>query len=88
MSLAEDDILRGVSAVMHTTFGLPPGYLITAETTSADIDGWDSLSHSILILSIEEQFHIELPTNRAFEVHDVGELMDLIEEADGARGAD
>jgi acyl carrier protein len=88
MSLAEDDILRRVSAVMRTTFGLPASYVASAETTSADIDGWDSLSHSILILGIEEQFGVELPMDKAFELHDVGELMDLIQEADGGHGAD
>jgi acyl carrier protein len=88
MSLAEDDILRRVSAVMRTTFGLPAGYVASAETTSADIDGWDSLSHSILILGIEEQFGVELPMDRAFELHDVGELMELIQEAGGGNGAD
>jgi acyl carrier protein len=61
---------------------------VSAATTSADIDGWDSLSHSILIMGIEEQFGVELPMERAFELHDVGELMDLIGEAGGERGVD
>jgi acyl carrier protein len=78
MSDVDGDILVRVSTAIRSTFRLPGGFVVTGATTSADVDGWDSLSHSILIMSIEDDFGIELPLERAVEVHDVGALVELI----------
>jgi acyl carrier protein len=78
MSDVDGDILVRVSTAIRSTFRLPADFVVTGATTSADVDGWDSLSHSILIMSIEDDFGIELPLERAVEVHDVGALVELI----------
>lgn len=68
-----------VTGVMRSVFALPPGVAIERSTSSADIDGWDSLSHSLLILAVEEEFGIDLPLDKTFELQNVGELVDLLE---------
>ena len=77
-------ILARVEAVMRQVFSLPPGYAVSDATVASDVDGWDSLSHSILIMKIEEEFGTDLPMERIYEVNNVGELVDLIASATGS----
>ena len=77
-------ILARVEAVMRQVFSLPGEYKVTDATVASDIDGWDSLSHSILIMKIEEEFAVDLPMERVYEVNDVGELVELIASAAGS----
>jgi acyl carrier protein len=51
---------------------------VIAEATSFDIDGWDSLSFSILIMNVEEAFEIELPLDQVYALANVGALAELI----------
>jgi acyl carrier protein len=67
-----------VAEVVRETFHTGPGVAIGPGTTSADIDGWDSLSHSILIMRIEEVFDLELPVDKIYDLPDVGALVELI----------
>lgn len=75
-------ILDQVGEIIRRTFRAP-GAQVTRETTALDIDGWDSLSHTSLMMEVEAAFGIELPTERMFDLADVGELVDLIGEARG-----
>ena len=71
--------LERVATVMRGVFALAPGQAVTRATNSADVDGWDSLSHSLLILGVEDEFGVDLPLDRTFELQNVGELVDLID---------
>jgi len=71
-------ILDRVASVMTQVFNVPPGATITRATTSADVDGWDSLSHSIFILGVEDEFGTDLPIDKTYEMKDIGDLVDLI----------
>lgn len=71
------DVLSRLTAVIHETFG-DDSVEITRETIAEDVPGWDSLSHTILMLSIEDAFGVSIPAgSRAFA--NVGELVDSIE---------
>lgn len=50
---------------------------ISPETVATDIDGWDSVSHSYLILHIEEKLGITFPGTRIPYLENVGELYEL-----------
>jgi acyl carrier protein len=73
-----DDVFAGVSAAVRGTFHVPDEIPITPRTTAGDIDGWDSLSHSILIMRVEEALEIELPLDRVYDLADVGALAELV----------
>ena len=49
-------------------------------TTSSDIDGWDSLVHITLIAEIEDAFGIRFPMKKVVNMKNVGEMADCIEE--------
>jgi acyl carrier protein len=69
--------LDRVAAVMQRTFRSGP-IAIDARTTSADVAGWDSLSHALLIMGIEQEFGIALPFEEVYALNNVGELVELI----------
>jgi acyl carrier protein len=46
--------------------------------SAKDVDGWDSLSHIRLILTIEKAFKIKFSTSEIGKLENVGELVALI----------
>ncbi len=81
----ETEIFLRIRSTVAATFHLIPETLVTRETTSATVDGWDSLSHAILIMNIEDAFGIELPFEAVSELANVGELADLVESVTSAK---
>ncbi len=53
--------------------------IVTRTTSAADVDGWDSLTHVSLMLTIENRFGIRFKSSQVASLKDVGELADLIE---------
>lgn len=54
--------------------------IVGRDTTAEDIDGWDSLSHAILMMAIEKQYGIRFPNEDIFTLANVGALHDRIME--------
>lgn len=51
---------------------------LTPETAAKDVDGWDSLTHMRLILTIERAFKIKFSTSEIGKLSNVGDLVALI----------
>lgn len=85
MHAPDELILQRVGAVISETFRVPPGFRIVRETTSADIEGWDSLSYAVLIMKMEETFGLDLPLDRVYALADVGQLADLLRELEAGK---
>ena len=51
---------------------------ITPELSAKDVDGWDSLTHIRLILTIEKAFKIKFSTSEIGRLENVGDLVSLI----------
>ncbi|MDQ7250220.1 acyl carrier protein [Dongia sedimenti] len=52
---------------------------LKAETTADDVDGWDSLSHIRLVLSVEKAFSVKFSAAEVGKLKNVGELVGLIQ---------
>jgi acyl carrier protein len=52
---------------------------LTPELSAKDVDGWDSLTHIRLILTIEKAFKIKFSTSEIGKLQNVGDLVALIE---------
>ena len=52
---------------------------LTPELTAKDVDGWDSLAHIRLILTIEKAFKIKFSTSEIGKLEKVGDLVALIQ---------
>ncbi|GBQ15074.1 acyl carrier protein [Acidiphilium acidophilum] len=76
--MTHDLVAADVIGLISKTFGIDPGK-ISRETQAADVDGWDSLSHAVLLSSIERHFGIRLDLDRVFDVENVGDLIDCVE---------
>lgn len=55
---------------------------VTEETTAADVAGWDSLMHITLIAEVEEEFDMKFPMKSVVGMKNVGDMVDVILEAD------
>jgi acyl carrier protein len=53
--------------------------VITLTTTTNDVDGWDSLSHVSLIVSVEQFFAIKFSQKELLTMNNVGDLLNCIE---------
>lgn len=53
---------------------------LSPEMTANDVDGWDSLSHVNLIVSIESHFNIKFSQKELLTFKKVGDLMASIEQ--------
>lgn len=51
---------------------------ITPQLRAKDVDGWDSLTHIRLILSVEKAFKIRFTTAEVGNLANVGDLVALI----------
>ena len=52
-------------------------------TTSNDIEDWDSLEHINLIVAVEKEFGIKFNMNEVTSMKNVGEMVTIIEERVG-----
>jgi acyl carrier protein len=51
---------------------------VTPELTAKDVDGWDSLTHIRLILTVEKAFKIKFSTSEIGKLENVSDLVKLI----------
>lgn len=54
---------------------------ISPETVAMDVDGWDSLTHTELILLIEDEIGRPLQISQVMECENVGDLIEVARKA-------
>lgn len=52
--------------------------VLTRETTTQDIENWDSLAQINLIVAIEKEWHIRFNLDEIIDLKNVGDMYDLI----------
>jgi acyl carrier protein len=75
--MVRDEIIRRLERVFRAVFD-DDTLALRAEMTAADVDGWDSLAHITLIVSIEKEFGIELSPARMARLSNVGEMIEIL----------
>ena len=53
---------------------------VTAATTAADIEDWDSLSHITLVSAVEDEFRMKFSMKEVVEMKNVGDMVAIIAE--------
>lgn len=56
-----------------------PEICLESETTADDVEGWDSLSHTNLIMAVENRFNIRFNRKEVVAFKNVGDLARCIE---------
>ena len=76
------DLHHRVTEIFRNVFD-DPEIIITPATTANDVDGWDSLSHVNLIVTIETVFNIRFSQKELLTLKNVGDLMRCIGDKGG-----
>jgi acyl carrier protein len=71
-------VLQQVTEVFRDVFDADD-LTIARETTAADVEGWDSLMHVRLMIAIEKVFRVRFSSSEVSSLHNVGELIDVLE---------
>ncbi len=77
--MTRQDIFKKLNEVFSDVFD--EEITVTEETTAADIEDWDSLTHITLISEVEDAFGIHFSMNVVLSMKNVGELVDAIEKS-------
>ena len=51
---------------------------VNPNTTAADIEDWDSLSHITLMAAVEDEFRMKFSMKEVVEMKNVGEMVNII----------
>ncbi|SEK53018.1 acyl carrier protein [Aquimarina amphilecti] len=62
-----------VSVLEHENFQL------SDETTANDVDGWESITHMMIITEVEKTFNIKFKLMDLMNMNNVGDLINSIE---------
>jgi acyl carrier protein len=73
----ETQIYARLTAIFEDVFD-DDALRIKPELTAKDVDGWDSLTHIRLMLTIEKAFKIKFSTSEVGKLENVGDLVQLI----------
>ena len=66
-----------LNEVFRQVFG-DNSLVITRNTTANDVEDWDSLTHTNLVMVLERQFKIKFALGELRSLRNVGDMLDLI----------
>ena len=78
--MTQAETLQVLKNLVGRMFGVDPGSL-TGATEADDVDGWDSLAHSALLIRIRKAFDVDLDTDAANSARSLAELAQVITAA-------
>jgi acyl carrier protein len=72
----EDPILTRLTSIFREVFD-DDDLVLKPELTANDVDGWDSLAHIRLILSVQKAFGVKFSAVEMSRLKNVGDLISL-----------
>jgi acyl carrier protein len=75
----EDPIVSGLTSVFREVFD-DDELILKPEMTADEVDGWDSLAHIRLILSVQKKFGIKFSPVEMNRLKNVGDLIALTKD--------
>ena len=72
-----EKVFNGVQDIFRDIFD-EDDMVIGDDTSSADVDEWDSLNHINLVSAIEKDFKIKFSLTELIVLKDVGAMVDLM----------
>ncbi|MGN0621633.1 MAG: acyl carrier protein [Porcipelethomonas sp.] len=77
--MSREEITRRLNEVFRDVFD-DDDIVVTEDTTSADIEDWDSLEHINLIGAVEQEFRMRFKMKEVSSMKNVGEMIDIVAE--------
>ena len=78
--MTREEIYADLNNVFRDVFD-DESITVNDETTSDDVEDWDSLEHINLIAAVEQQFGIKFNMGQIVTMKNVGEMVNIIEAA-------
>lgn len=75
----KNEIISRLNEVFRDVFG-DDSISVNENTTSADIEDWDSIEHINLIGAVEHEFRMRFKMREVSGMKNVGEMIDIISE--------
>lgn len=75
--MKREEVFEKLDEIFRDVFD-DEGIHVTENTTSDDIEDWDSLEHIMLVVAIEKSFHIKFNIDEVNKMKNVGEMVDTI----------
>jgi acyl carrier protein len=82
----EDPILTRLTSIFREVFD-DDELVLKPELTADDVDGWDSLAHIRLILSVQKAFSVKFSAAEMSRLKNVGDLVALTKHKQSPRVA-
>lgn len=76
--MTRQDILEKLNEIFSDVFD--EEITLSEQTTSADIEDWDSLTHITLISEVEDAFGFKFAMKDVLGMRNVGEMVDIIQK--------
>ncbi len=77
--MTREDVFERLNMVFREVFD-DESINVNDDTTSDDIDDWDSFEHINLIVAVEDEFAMKIPMGKVSSMKNVGEMVDIILE--------
>jgi acyl carrier protein len=71
------ELYEKFTSILHDVFD-DDDLVARPDLTANDVDGWDSLAHIRLVLTVERTFGIKFSASEIAQVKNVGEFINLI----------
>lgn len=71
------DVFEMLNTIFRNNFD-DEGIILNEETSSADIESWNSLEQINLIVAIQDEFKIKFNIDEVNAMNDVGKIVDFI----------
>lgn len=82
----KNDIENRLAAIMRDVLG-DPRLVITRSSNAETLPGYDSLAHINIISAVEQEFELRFELADILDLHDVGDMVALIERKVGVVAA-
>lgn len=77
--MSDSEILQVVTTIVQEVLELPD-LNVTLNTSAADVDEWDSMTHIQLIAAIESKYKIRFALGELQALKNVGDMIELIQK--------
>lgn len=75
--MTREEVFETLNEVFRDVFD-EPSIVVNENTTSEDIEDWDSLEHINLIAAVEQEFGVKFHMGQVVTMKNVGEMADII----------
>ena len=75
--MTREEVYKTLNGVFQDVFD-DESIEVNDETTSDDIEDWDSLEHINLIAAVEQEFGVKFSMGQVVSMKNVGEMVDII----------